>query len=110
MNGERKQKDSRLFGGAAKFGSKMYLLALFGLLVLSLLWFAPQKAFTLAAAGNGPGGVGVTDGSSTLELWLRADRGVFSDSGCTIPAATGILLVVGKIRVVMVPMLPIVLL
>ena len=86
MNGERKQKDSRLFGGAAIFGSKMYLLALFGLLVLSLLWFAPQKAFTLAAAGNGPGGVGVTDGSSTLELWLRADRGVFSDSGCATAA------------------------
>lgn len=89
MNGERKQKDNRLFRGAAKFGSKMYLLALFGLLVLSLLWFAPQKAFTLAAAGNGPGGVGVTDGSSTLELWLRADRGVFSDSGCTTPTGDG---------------------
>lgn len=89
MNGERKQKDNRLFGGAAKFGSKMYLLALFGLLVLSLLWFAPQKAFTLAAAGNGPGGVGVTDGSSTLELWLRADRGVFSDGTCSILANDG---------------------
>ncbi|MGB5058409.1 MAG: hypothetical protein WBO48_06940, partial [Candidatus Promineifilaceae bacterium] len=89
MNGERKQKDSRLFGGAAKFGSKMYLLALFGLLVLSLLWFAPQKAFTLATAGNGPAGVGVTNGASTLELWLRADKGVFSQSNCTIPAATG---------------------
>ena len=89
MNGERKQKDNRLFGGAAKFGSKMYLLALFGLLVLSLLWLAPQKAFTLAAAGNGPGGVGVTDGSSTLELWLRADWGVFSDGTCSILANDG---------------------
>ncbi len=89
MNGERKHKDNRLFRGAAKFGSKMYLLALFGLLVLSLLWFAPQKAFTLAAAGNGPGGVGVTDGSSTLELWLRADRGVFSQDNCTTQAANG---------------------
>ncbi|MBP6472849.1 MAG: hypothetical protein KBE23_00540 [Chloroflexi bacterium] len=88
MNGERKQKDSRLFGGAAKFGSKMYLLALFGLLVLSLLWFAPQKAYS-ATAGNGPGGVGTTNGGSSLKLWLRADRGVFSQSNCTIPAANG---------------------
>jgi len=39
--------------------------------------------------GNGPGGVGVTDGSSTLELWLRADKGVFSDPGCTSAATDG---------------------
>jgi hypothetical protein len=39
--------------------------------------------------GNGPGGVGVTDGTSTLELWLRADKGVFSDSNCTNAATNG---------------------
>jgi CSLREA domain-containing protein len=39
--------------------------------------------------GDGPGGVGVTDGSSTLELWLRADKGVFSDTSCTSTTADG---------------------
>ncbi|HNB52294.1 MAG TPA: hypothetical protein PK530_10145, partial [Anaerolineales bacterium] len=33
--------------------------------------------------GDGPGGVGSTDGNSTLELWLRADQGIFSDTACT---------------------------
>lgn len=42
-----------------------------------------------ATGGNGPGGVGVTDGSSTLELWLRADKGVFSDPVCTSAATDG---------------------
>ncbi len=35
------------------------------------------------AGGNGPGGVGVTDGSSPLELWLRADKEVYEDVACT---------------------------
>jgi hypothetical protein len=42
-----------------------------------------------ANGGNGPGGVGVTNGSSTLELWLRADKGVFSDTSCTSIATDG---------------------
>lgn len=41
------------------------------------------------AGGNGPGGVGVTDGSSSLELWLRGDRGVFADAGCSSMATGG---------------------
>jgi CSLREA domain-containing protein len=45
--------------------------------------------FPGANGGNGPGGVGVTDGTSTLELWLRADKGVFSDSNCTNAATNG---------------------
>ncbi|GIK57640.1 MAG: hypothetical protein BroJett015_33030 [Chloroflexota bacterium] len=39
--------------------------------------------------GDGPGGVGLTNGSSSMELWLKADRGVFSDVGCTTPASSG---------------------
>ena len=31
--------------------------------------------------GNGPGGVGYTDGTSSLELWLRGDKGVTTSSG-----------------------------
>jgi hypothetical protein len=43
-----------------------------------------------ASGGDGPGGVGITDGSSSLELWLRADRGVYVDTGCsTTQAANG---------------------
>ena len=36
--------------------------------------------------GDGPGGVGTTDGTSSLVLWLRADQGLFSDTACTTPA------------------------
>jgi DNA-binding beta-propeller fold protein YncE len=42
-----------------------------------------------AAGGNGPGGVSVTDGSGSLEAWYRADRGVYTDSGCTTAATNG---------------------
>ncbi len=38
--------------------------------------------------GDGPGGVGTTDGTSSLTLWLRADQGLFSDTGCTITATS----------------------
>ncbi|MBN1979520.1 MAG: InlB B-repeat-containing protein, partial [Anaerolineae bacterium] len=41
------------------------------------------------AGGDGPGGVGVTDGSSALALWLRPDRGVYIDAGCSTAAANG---------------------
>ncbi len=39
--------------------------------------------------GNGPGGVGTVDGTSTLELWLQANQGVFTDTTCTTLAANG---------------------
>ncbi|MBN1933907.1 MAG: cadherin-like domain-containing protein, partial [Anaerolineae bacterium] len=39
--------------------------------------------------GNGPGGVGTTDGSSALELWLRPDRGVYTDNLCSVAAGNG---------------------
>jgi hypothetical protein len=34
------------------------------------------------SAGLGPGGVGHTDGSTNLALWLRADSGPFTDAAC----------------------------
>ena len=44
--------------------------------------------YITGAAQNGPGGVGTTDGASHLKLWLRSDKGVYSDAGTT-PAANG---------------------
>jgi hypothetical protein len=35
--------------------------------------------------GSGPGGVGSTDGSSNLKVWLKGEQGVFGDSTCTTP-------------------------
>jgi hypothetical protein len=39
-----------------------------------------------ASGGNGPGGVGAASSTGNLVLWLRADRGVFTDTVCTTPA------------------------
>ena len=81
MRGER---DSRQMSGrAASIVGKLRLLLLFSLVMLVLWWAAPPIAYTLATPGSGPGGVGVTDGSSTLELWLRPDKGVFVNNDCT---------------------------
>ena len=51
-------------------------------LILATAGF-PALAQWDGGPGTGPGGVGSTDGASILELWLRADRGVFRDSVCT---------------------------
>jgi hypothetical protein len=49
-----------------------------------------QEVAPGAAGGNGPGGVGYIGAASNLELWLRADRGVYTDAGCsTTRAADG---------------------
>lgn len=37
---------------------------------------------------NGPGGVGTVDGTTSLELWLKAGAGVFSGSDCATTEAT----------------------
>ncbi len=39
-----------------------------------------------AYAGDGPGGVGSTDGDSSLVLWLTAED-AYTDDGCSIPVA-----------------------
>ncbi len=41
---------------------------------------------TIGPTGTGPGGVGTNDGSSNLQLWLRGDRGIYSDSSCSTAA------------------------
>jgi Secretion system C-terminal sorting domain len=46
-------------------------------IILSLLFLT---FFYYTNAQNGPGGVGTTDGLSTLELWLKADSGVEEDN------------------------------
>lgn len=46
-------------------------------------------AVSPGVGGDGPGGVNATNGTTTLELWLRADRGTFSNSGCTVTATGG---------------------
>ena len=37
----------------------------------------------MVSAQDGPGGVGSANGTSHLKLWLRADKGVYSDGGGT---------------------------
>jgi hypothetical protein len=50
----------------------------------------PTAVVPGAAGGNGPGGVGYIDPASSLQVWLRADRGVYTDAGCsTTPAVNG---------------------
>lgn len=55
-----------------------------GLAILLLLLLFNLSSFSQ----DGPGGVGTTDGKSSLKLWLRADKGVFADKGLT-PAKDG---------------------
>lgn len=49
------------------------------LVVASLVFSA-----TLSFAQTGPGGVGTTDGTSALELWLKADTQVFNNGGVSL--------------------------
>lgn len=49
-----------------------------------LLALLASFIFSFTAAQTGPGGVGTTDGSSTLEVWLQADQNVFNDAGVTL--------------------------
>lgn len=42
-----------------------------------------------SSGGLGPGGVGHTDGSTALGMWVRADKDVYTDAGCTTPATNG---------------------
>lgn len=51
-----------------------------------LLAYAPvTPVSSMGGAGTGPGGVGATDGSGTLEVWYQSDKTVYSDTSCTIP-------------------------
>ena len=49
-----------------------------------LLAYAPvTPVSSMGGAGTGPGGVGATDGSGTLEVWYQSDKTVYSDTSCT---------------------------
>ncbi|MBN1873294.1 MAG: tandem-95 repeat protein [Anaerolineae bacterium] len=58
----------------------------FVFVIVTLLWtmlslsIRPTK---IVLAGSGPGGVGDTQGTSSLRLWLRADKGVYTDEACS---------------------------
>jgi CSLREA domain-containing protein len=49
-------------------------------------YFVPTSLAPSSGGGDGPGGVGITNGSTNLVLWLRADKGVYSDAGCATVA------------------------
>lgn len=53
---------------------------------LVLLVFYQSGYSQAGSQGSGPGGVGSTDGTSSLQLWLRGDAGTFSDTACTTTA------------------------
>lgn len=58
------------------------------LAIVALILPVPTTASPMAVGGTGPGGVGATTGSDTLELWLQSDKLVYSDDGCTTPQLT----------------------
>ncbi|MDA0243139.1 MAG: hypothetical protein OT477_06965 [Chloroflexi bacterium] len=60
------------------------------LLLVGVLLAVRGQTAAYSAAGSGPGGVGATDGTDTLEVWLRSDRGVYSDTGCTTAAVAAV--------------------
>lgn len=68
--------------------SWLLLQTIFVVIILEVALAVPTSASPLAVGGTGPGGVGVTTGGDTLELWLQSDKLVYSDSGCTTPQTT----------------------
>jgi len=66
---------------------RMGLMA--GLLVVLLMLCGPVMPLAAASPGDGPGGVGETDGASALRWWFRTDAGVYADFDCTTLASTG---------------------
>lgn len=60
---------------------KAYLVFALFAVWLTVAMFVPHSgtnadAAPLSVNGNGPGGVGIADGTGTLRLWLQADRGI----------------------------------
>jgi len=56
--------------------------------VIALL-FTFERSEAAPMTNGGPGGIGTTDGASTLDLWFRGDDGVFADTGGTTGATDG---------------------
>ncbi|MCP4543981.1 MAG: tandem-95 repeat protein [Chloroflexi bacterium] len=67
----------------AYFCSKLTIVCI---MVVGFTVFGP---ITPALAGDGPGGIGEIDGASNLNLWLKADVGVYQDLGCSNVASNG---------------------
>jgi len=90
MNGYGAQQAGFKLERLFSFWGRVRFLLVSGVILTAVLWFTTTSptAYT-ATSGNGPGGVGMTDGSSTLELWLRADKGVFADGGCNTAVTDG---------------------
>lgn len=65
------------------FGWLIALIVLFG----AISNVNPVRAD--GSEGTGPGGVGSANGASNLQLWLKADAGVYTDDGCTTAAENG---------------------
>lgn len=44
---------------------------------------------TADTSGNGPGGVGLTNATTSLAIWLKGDAGAYTNTGCTTAASNG---------------------
>jgi len=66
----------------------MRSLTQISLLLVVLLCSAVSAAWAVPVTNGGPGGMGSTDGSSSLELWLKSDTQTFADAGGTVAATT----------------------
>lgn len=71
-----------------KPGQQLAFLTAFLSLIFLLSQLPLSVVHSQGGAGTGPGGVGSTDGTSTLEVWYQSDETVYSDTSCTIPQTT----------------------
>jgi len=79
MRTSRKFRDTKLWSFA-------------GVILFTLIFLGMAPVPVILAAGEpgtGPGGVGATNGSSGLRLWLKSGEGLYTDISCATPAATG---------------------
>lgn len=76
-NNDNNYANQTPIGGATYIGNNVYRFA-------NVTALGNNMRFTLAVAtptNTGPAGVGATDGSSSLKLWLRSDSGIISSGG-----------------------------
>src|SRR5690606_26205333 len=68
-----------------KPGQHLAFLTAFLSLIFLLSQPSPSVVHSQGGAGTGPGGVGSTDGTSTLEIWYQSNKTLYSDTSCTTP-------------------------
>lgn len=73
------------FSKHRKPGQQLALLPVFLSLIFLLSQLSPPISYSQGGDGTGPGGVGSTDGTSTLEVWYQSDGPVYSDDTCSTP-------------------------